>query len=321
MNVFERLKIKLPIIEGGMTLVGDGHLAATVSNSGALGVIGTGKFNYIEAKKQVEIALKETKKPFGLNIMLENKNVIDLLQLVKNYRIPFVTLGGGDPTEYIGKLKELGTIVYPVVPSVAAAKRMERLGADGIIAEGMESGGHIGSITTMALVPQVVKNINIPVIAAGGIATGAAILGSFALGAVGVQIGTAFAITKESPASKNYKNLVLKARDIDTVITGATVGEPVRGIKNQYTRNFKKAEEEWQKKADNSSVRDVTILAKGSLYNAIVNGDVQNGSAMAGQISGLLDKSESVKSLLNRLINEFNEAKLKVNFDLEGMAK
>lgn len=185
----------------------------------------------------------------------------------------------------------------------------------------MESGGHIGSITTMALVPQVVKNINIPVIAAGGIATGAAILGSFALGAVGVQIGTAFAITKESPASKNYKNLVLKARDIDTVITGATVGEPVRGIKNQYTRNFKKAEEEWQKKADNSSVRDVTILAKGSLYNAIVNGDVQNGSAMAGQISGLLDKSESVKSLLNRLINEFNEAKLKVNFDLEGMAK
>lgn len=307
MDVFSKLNISVPIIEGGMTLVGDGHLAATVSNNEALGVIGTGKFDYEQTKQQIEIALKETDRPFGLNIMLENKFIDQIIKLVGDYRIPFVTLGGGDPSPYIQKLKSFGTIVYPVVPSVAAAKRMERIGADGVIAEGMESGGHVGSLTTLALVPQVVANVSVPVVAAGGIATGNSVLACLALGAAGVQIGTAFAVTNESPASSEFKQAIFKARDIDTVVTGTTVGASVRGIRNKYTKGFISAE---MKKMQNPALRDedVTILAEDSLRKAVVDGDTINGSIMSGQIAGLLNNPESVAELINRIESELRSA-------------
>ena len=298
--ITELLNIKYPIIQGGMAWIADASLAVGVSEAGGLGIIsGVGPTEVVRA--QIRKAKELTDKPFGVNVMLMQDNADEIAHLVCDEKVPVVTTGAGSPGKYIEMWKSHGIKVIPVVPSVAIAKRMEKFGADAVIAEGMESGGHIGQTTTMSLVPQVVDAVNIPVIAAGGIGDGRGIAASFMLGAVGVQMGTRFLVSNECNAHKNYKEKVLKAKDIETEVTGTSTSHPVRVLRNKLTREYIKIEK------SNSNSEKLESLTKGALRKAVIEGDTENGSVMAGQIAGLVKKEQSCKEIIEELMTEFDK--------------
>ena len=274
--ITELLNIKYPIIQGGMAWIADASLAVGVSEAGGLGIIsGVGPTEVVRA--QIRKAKELTDKPFGVNVMLMQDNADEIAHLVCDEKVPVVTTGAGSPGKYIEMWKSHGIKVIPVVPSVAIAKRMEKFGADAVIAEGMESGGHIGQTTTMSLVPQVVDAVNIPVIAAGGIGDGRGIAASFMLGAVGVQMGTRFLVSNECNVHKNYKEKVLKAKDIETEVTGTSTSHPVRVLRNKLTREYIKIEK------SNSNSEKLESLTRGALRKAVIEGDTENGSVRAGK--------------------------------------
>lgn len=298
--ITELLNIKYPIIQGGMAWIADASLAVGVSEAGGLGIIsGVGPTEVVRA--QIRKAKELTDKPFGVNVMLMQDNADEIARLVCDEKVPVVTTGAGSPGKYIEMWKSHGIKVIPVVPSVAIAKRMEKFGADAVIAEGMESGGHIGQTTTMSLVPQVVDAVNIPVIAAGGIGDGRGIAASFMLGAVGVQMGTRFLVSNECNVHKNYKEKVLKAKDIETEVTGTSTSHPVRVLRNKLTREYIKIEK------SNSNSEKLESLTRGALRKAVIEGDTENGSVMAGQIAGLVKKEQSCKEIIEELMTEFDK--------------
>ena len=298
--ITELLNIKYPIIQGGMAWIADASLAVGVSEAGCLGIIsGVGPTEVVRA--QIRKAKELTDKPFGVNVMLMQDNADEIAHLVCDEKVPVVTTGAGSPGKYIEMWKSHGIKVIPVVPSVAIAKRMEKFGADAVIAEGMESGGHIGQTTTMSLVPQVVDAVNIPVIAAGGIGDGRGIAASFMLGAVGVQMGTRFLVSNECNVHQNYKEKVLKAKDIETEVTGTSTSHPVRVLRNKLTREYIKLEK------SNPNSEKLESLTRGALRKAVIEGDTENGSVMAGQIAGLVKKEQSCKEIIEELMTEFDK--------------
>lgn len=294
-EITELLGIEYPIIQGAMAWVGTNELASAVSEAGGLGIIGSGGAPASWVKEQIQQVKKKTDKPFGVNVMLMNPEADAIAQVIVDEKVPVVTTGAGNPEKYMEMWKAAGVKVIPVVASVALAKRMERTGADAVIAEGTESGGHIGETTTMALVPQVVDAVSIPVIAAGGIADGRGIAAAFMLGAKAVQMGTIFVASKESIASDAYKNKVVKAKDIDTKVTGRSTGHPVRCIRNKQTQEYLRLESE------GATLEELEHLTLGGLRKAVVDGDVINGSVMAGQIAGLVKEIRSCKDIVEGL--------------------
>lgn len=297
-RVSELLQIEYPVIQGGMAWVAEYHLAAAVSNAGGLGLIGAASAPPEVVREQIREAKKLTDKPFGVNVMLLNPNAEEVAKIVIEEGVKVVTTGAGSPAKFMDAWKKAGVIVIPVVASVAMAKMMERAGADAVVAEGMESGGHIGSQTTMTLVPQVVDAVNIPVIAAGGIADGRGVVASMMLGAEGVQMGTRFVVAKESIVHPNYKERVIKARDIDSEVTGQSTGHPIRVLRNQMTREYLKMEKEGAK------FEELELLTLGSLRKAVVEGDVVHGSLMAGQSAGLVKKEQSCAEIITEIMTE-----------------
>ena len=300
------LNIKYPIFQGGMAWIGTAELASAVSNAGGLGIIGAGHMPPDILRAEIQKAKKWTDKPFGVNIMLMSPFVKEVMQVVVDERVAVVTTGAGNPAEYLPALKEVGTKVIPVVASVALAKRLVRSGVDAVIAEGTESGGHIGDITTMALVPQVVDAVDVPVIAAGGIGDSRGITAAIALGASGVQMGTRFVVSEECIAHENYKNLVLKAKDRSTVVTGRSTGHPVRVISNKMTREYAELE------AKQTPVEELEKFGAGRLNLATHKGDVDNGSVMIGQISGMLDEIKPVAVIMEELVSGLAAARDRV---------
>lgn len=291
------LNIKYPIFQGGMAWIGTAELASAVSNAGGLGIIGAGHMPPDLLRAEIQKTKKWTDKPFGVNIMLMSPFVKEVMQVVLEERVSVITTGAGNPGEYIPALKEIGSKVIPVVASVALAKRLVRTGVDAIIAEGTESGGHIGEIATMALVPQIVDAVDVPIIAAGGIGDTRGMLAAFSLGAVGVQMGTRFVLSDECIAHQNYKDMVLKARDRSTVVTGRTTGHPARVLANRLTREYAKMEKE------GAAPEDIEKFGAGKLNLATHKGDVKNGSVMIGQISGMLNDIKPVKKIIEDLIS------------------
>ena len=300
-NITELLNIEYPIIQGGMAWVAEYHLAAAVSEAGGLGIIAAGAAPAEWVREQIRKVKEITDKPFGVNIMLMNPEADAVAQILVEEGVKVVTTGAGNPEKYMAMWKEAGMKVIPVVASVALAKRMERCGADAVIAEGTEAGGHIGEITTMVLVPQVVDAVSIPVIAAGGVADGRGLAAAFMLGAKGVQMGTHFVVTKESIVHQNYKDCILKAKDIDTKVTGRSTGHPVRGLRNAMTKEY------LQKEAEGASVEELELFAAGGLRKAVVEGDVKMGSLMAGQSAGLVTQELTCKELMEKVVSEAKE--------------
>ena len=299
----EILNIKYPIIGGAMANICTAEFAASVSNAGGFGIIAGGAQTAEQLKEQIQKCKKLTNKPFGVNIMLMNPHASDIVDMLCEEKVCAVTTGAGDPGKYVLKLHEAKIKVFPVVASVALAKRLERYDVDGFIVEGTESGGHVGEATTMALVPQVIKAVSKPVIAAGGIATGAQLNAALALGAIGIQIGTVLLASNECPIHENYKNAVLKARDSDTVVTGRSVGVPVRIYKNKMTRSYLELEKQ------GATAQELEHLTLGGLRKAVFEGDIENGSVMMGQVAGIVDTIDSVENIFKRIINEAKEAK------------
>ena len=297
-RVTELLQIEYPIIQGGMAWVAEHHLAAAVSEAGGFGLIGAASAPPEIVREEIREAKELTDKPFGVNIMLLNPNADEVAKIVVEEGIQAVTTGAGNPEKYMSMWKEAGVKVIPVVASVAMAKRMERYGADAVVAEGMEAGGHIGNQTTMALIPQIVDAVNIPVIAAGGIGDGRGIAASFMLGAEGVQMGTRFVVADESIVHENYKNRIVKAKDIDSVVTGQSTGHPVRCLRNQMTKEYIKKEQE------GVPFEELERMTLGSLRKAVMDGDILNGTVMAGQIAGLVSKRQSCKEILQEIMGE-----------------
>lgn len=297
-EVTELLGIEYPIIQGGMAWVAEYHLAAAVSEAGGLGLIGAASAPAEWVREQIREVKKRTDKPFGVNIMLMSPYADEVAKVVAEEGVKAVTTGAGNPEKYMEMWKAAGIKVIPVVASVALAKRMERCGADAVVAEGTESGGHIGETTTMVLVPQVADAVSIPVIAAGGIADGRGMAAAFMLGAKGVQLGTRFIATEECWAHENYKNLVLKARDIDTKVTGRSTGHPVRALRNQMTKQYLEMEEK------GASFEELELLTLGGLRKAVVDGDVKTGSVMAGQSAGLVKEKRTCKEVIESLVKE-----------------
>lgn len=300
-EITELFGIRYPIIQGGMAWVAQYPLVAAVSNAGGLGIIGAGGAGADWVREQIQEAKKLTDKPFGVNIMLMNPEADAIAKVVAEEEVAVVTTGAGNPEPYMQMWKEAGIKVVPVVASVAFARRMERMGADAVVAEGMESGGHIGELTTMTLVPQVVDAVSIPVIAAGGIADGRGVAAAFLLGAKAVQMGTHFVATKESIVHQNYKDRIIKAKDIDSKVTGRTTGHPVRALRNMMTSEYLK------KEAEGASLEELEQLTLGGLRKAVVEGDVQHGSVMAGQIAGLVKEELSCEELIQKLVRETKE--------------
>ncbi|MDY5021037.1 MAG: enoyl-[acyl-carrier-protein] reductase FabK [Blautia sp.] len=292
------LGIEYPIIQGGMAWVAEYHLAAAVSEAGGLGLIGAASAPADWVREQVREAKKLTDKPFGVNIMLMSPYADDVAKIIVEEGVKVVTTGAGNPEKYMPMWKEAGVKVVPVVASVAHAKRMERCGADAVVAEGCEAGGHIGETTTMVLVPQIVDAVNIPVIAAGGIADGRGMAAAFMLGAKGVQVGTHFVVADESQVHENYKNMIIKAKDIDTKVTGRTTGHPVRALRNQMTKEYLK------KEAEGAPFEELELLTLGGLRKAVVEGDVKMGSVMAGQSAGLVKEKLSCAHIIQKLMTE-----------------
>ncbi len=303
------LEIEKPIIQGGMAWVATGELAAAVSSAGGLGIIGAGNAPADVIKKEIEKVRKLTDKPFGLNIMLLSPFADDIIELAIEKRVPVITTGAGNPGKHVKRFQEVGSKVIPVVPSVALARRMERLKVDAVIVEGTEAGGHIGELTTMALVPQVVNAVEIPVIAAGGVADGRGLAAVLALGAKGAQIGTRFVCSEECTASEEFKKAIVGARDRDAVVTGRSTGHPVRNLKNKLTKEIDKLEKEG---ADPEQVEE---LGSGKLRDAVIDGDVDQGSVMAGQISGMISEIKSVSEILDEIIME-TENTIKQNYKI-----
>lgn len=297
-KVTELLQIEYPIIQGGMAWVAEHHLAAAVSEAGGFGLIGAASAPPEIVREEIRKAKELTDKPFGVNIMLLNPNADEVAKIVVEEGIQAVTTGAGNPEKYMPMWKEAGVKVIPVVASVAMAKRMERYGADAVVAEGMEAGGHIGNQTTMALIPQIVDAVNIPVIAAGGIGDGRGVAASFMLGAEGVQMGTRFVVADESIVHDNYKDRIVKAKDIDSVVTGQSTGHPVRCLRNQMTKEYIKKEQE------GVPFEELERMTLGSLRKAVMDGNILNGTVMAGQIAGLVSKRQSCKEILQEIMTE-----------------
>ena len=295
------LGIKYPIFQGGMAKVATGTFAAAVSNSGGLGIIGAGGMTIDELEKEIALCHQLTTKPFGVNLMLMHPQAAEMADLIARSKVAVVTTGAGNPRQFLSMWKEKNIHIFPVVSSVVLAKKMESLGVDGVIAEGTESGGHVGEMTTMTLIPQVVDALQIPVIAAGGIADGRQMMAAFALGAQGVQIGTCLLTTKECPIHDNYKMALLKAKDNDTTVTGRIAGTPVRVIKNQMARDYIKKEKSGYTKEE---LEQYTL---GSLYKAVVEGDAANGSLMAGQVAGQLHEILSIQEVLDQMMKSQEE--------------
>lgn len=297
-RVTELLGTEYPIIQGGMAWVAEYHLAAAVSNAGGLGLIGAASAPAEVVREQIREAKKLTDKPFGVNVMLLNPNAPEVAQVIIEEGVKVVTTGAGSPAKFMEAWKKAGITVIPVVASVAMAKMMERSGADAVVAEGMEAGGHIGSATTMTLVPQIVDAVSVPVIAAGGIADGRGVAAAMMLGAEGIQIGTRFVVANESIVHKNYKERIIKARDIDSEITGMSTGHPIRVLRNQMSREYLKMEKE------GASFEELEQLTLGSLRKAVIDGDVIHGSLMAGQSAGLVKKEQSCKEIIDEMMAE-----------------
>ncbi|HIT60233.1 MAG TPA: enoyl-[acyl-carrier-protein] reductase FabK [Candidatus Fimousia stercorigallinarum] len=300
-EITELLGIQYPIIQGGMAWVGTWELASAVSEAGGLGIIGSGGAPAEWVKDQIQQVKKHTDKPFGVNLMLMNPDADKIAQIIAEEHVEVVTTGAGNPEKYMKMWKEAGVKVVPVVASVALARRMERSGADAVIAEGTESGGHIGETTTMVLVPQVVDAVSIPVIAAGGIADGRGFAAAMMLGAKAVQMGTIFVASKESIVHEAYKQKVIKAKDIDTKVTGRSTGHPVRTLRNQQTKEYLRLE------AAGASLEELEKLTLGGLRKAVVDGDVMHGSVMAGQIAGLVKEELSCKEIIEKVYGEAQE--------------
>lgn len=296
--ITELLGIEYPVIQGGMAWVAESHLASAVSNAGGLGLIAAAAAPAEWVRDQIREAKKMTDKPFGVNIMLMSPEADAVAKVVIEEGVQVVTTGAGSPEKYMADWKAAGVKVIPVVASTALAKRMERCGADAVVAEGTEAGGHIGEITTMALVPQVVDAVSIPVIAAGGIADGRGMAAAFMLGAKGVQVGTAFAASKESIIHENYKNSILKAKDIDTRVTGRSTGHPIRVLRNDMTRKYLELEQA------GAPFEELESLTLGSLRRAVQEGDVKGGSLMAGQSAGLVKESLSCEELIRGMVTK-----------------
>lgn len=297
-RVTELLGIEYPIIQGGMAWVAEHNLAAAVSEAGGLGLIGGASAPGEVIRDEIRKARALTDKPFGVNIMLMSPYADDVAKVVVEEGVKVVTTGAGNPGKYMEMWKNAGIKVIPVVASVALARMMEKGGADAVVAEGTESGGHIGDQTTISLVPQVVDAVSIPVIAAGGIADGRGIAAAFMLGAEAVQMGTRFVVAKESIAHQNYKDRIIKAKDIDTAVTGRSHGHPVRGLRNKMTREYIKLEQEGK------SFEELEYLTMGSLRNAVMEGDVMNGTVMAGQIAGMVKKEQTCKEMIDEMMAE-----------------
>ena len=297
-EVTKLLGIQYPVIQGGMAWVAEHHLAAAVSEAGGLGLIGASAASAEWVRNEIREAKKLTDKPFGVNIMLMSPYADEVAKVVAEEGVKVVTTGAGNPEKYMPMWKEAGVKVIPVVASVAMAKRMERYGADAVVAEGMEAGGHIGNQTTMALIPQIVDAVNIPVIAAGGIGDGRGVAASFMLGAEGVQMGTRFVVADESIVHDNYKDRIVKAKDIDSVVTGQSTGHPVRCLRNQMTKEYIKKEQE------GVPFEELERMTLGSLRKAVMDGDILNGTVMAGQIAGLVSKRQSCKEILQEIMTE-----------------
>ena len=297
-EITELLGIEYPVIQGGMAWVADYHLAAAVSNAGGLGLIAAGGAPAEWVREQIRETKKLTDKPFGVNIMLMNPEADKIAKVILEEDIKVVTTGAGSPEKYMADWKAAGVKVIPVIASVALAKRMERCGADAVVAEGTEAGGHIGELTTMVLVPQVVDAVNIPVIAAGGIADGRGMAAAFMLGARGIQMGTVFAVSKESVIHENYKNSILKAKDIDSRVTGRSTGHPIRVLRNDMARKYLEMEKE------GAPFEELEKMTLGSLRRAVQEGDAKNGSLMAGQIAGMIKEERSCEDIIKTTVSD-----------------
>ena len=297
-RITECLGIEYPIIQGGMAWVAEHNLAAAVSNAGGLGLIGAASAPAEVVREEIRKCRELTDKPFGVNVMLLNPNAQEVAQVIVEEGVKVVTTGAGNPAKFMELWKNAGVKVIPVVASVAMAKLMERTGADAVVAEGMESGGHIGSTTTMALVPQVVDAVSVPVIAAGGIGDGRGFAASIMLGAEAVQIGTRFVVARESIVHANYKQQVVKAKDIDSTVTGMSTGHPVRSLRNKMTKEYLKLEKEG---ADFMELEKLTL---GSLRKAVIEGDVVNGTLMAGQIAGLIKEEQTCNEIIQDIMKQ-----------------
>lgn len=307
-RITDLLGIRYPIIQGGMAWIADAQLAAAVSNAGGLGIIAAGNMQPEDLRKEIYKVRNLTDKPWGVNVYFLSPYLEQVIEIVIEEKVPVITTGAGNPGKYINKLKKNGTKVIPVVSSVALAKRLERVGVDAVIAEGMECGGHIGDITTMALVPQVADAVSIPVLAAGGIADGRGMLASFALGAEGVQIGTLFVCSEECRVHPKYKAAIIKAKDRDTVITGASLGHPVRVIRNKLTKEMERLE------ALQADPDEFGRIGSGKLKLAAIDGDVEHGSVMAGQIAAMVDKVRPMEEMIKMLMEGMAAS-------LEGLCK
>ena len=290
-------KIKYPIFQGGMAHISDAHLAAAVSNAGGLGIITSASGDIKWLSEQLELMEKLTDKPFGVNVMLLGNNVDEVAKTVAKSKASVVTTGAGNPSKYMELWKSAGIVVIPVVASCTMAKLVERSGADAVIAEGCESGGHVGEMTTMALVPQVCDTVKIPVIAAGGIADGRGLAAAFMLGAAGVQVGTRFLSAKECPISDEYREKVLKANDTATIVTGKRLGHPVRSLKSPFSRGLAKAE------YSDISDEELDRMAVGSLRAAVVDGDSRKGCFLAGQISGMVNSEQTAEEIVEDMVS------------------
>ena len=298
MLINEITKTKYPIIQGGMANIATGEFAAACSNAGALGLIASGGMDHEKIREEIHIAKSKTDKPFGVNLMLMNPDVDNIAEMLSEEKVEFITTGAGNPAKYMKLWKENGIKVFPVVASVALAKIMVRSGADAIIAEGGESGGHVGDMTTMSLLPQVLDGVEVPVIAAGGIADGRGMAAALLMGASGVQIGTSLLVSQECPIHENYKNALIKAKDNATTVTGRSLGAPVRIIKNEMAREYLKLE------ASGATKEELEKITLGGLRRAVLEGDMIRGSVMAGQVCGMLKEIRPVKDIIEDLYED-----------------
>ena len=301
MTITKILGIKYPILQGAMAQIARHELVSAVSNTGALGILASGGVSPEELRKEIQLCKELTDKPFAVNLMLMMPNIDEIIDVVIEEGVKIVTTGAGTPRKFMPRLKEAGIKVIPVIPSVKAAVKMEELGCDAVVVEGMEAGGHVGTSTTMALLPQVTSAVSIPVIAAGGIADGRGVAAAYCLGASGVQMGTVFLVSEECPVTDAYKNMILEAVDTSTTLTGEKFGAPVRGIKNELTKRYHELEEQ------SSTLMELEELTLGSLRRAVYDGDVENGSVMAGQIAGLVTEIRPVKNIIEDVIKEAQE--------------
>lgn len=301
-NICELLGIEYPIIQGGMAWISTAELAAAVSEAGGLGLIGAGSMPADVFRNEIHKLKERTNKPFGCNIMMMSPFVEEVMQVALEEKVPVITTGAGNPAKYIPAFQEIGTKVLPVTASVALAKRLERSGADAIIAEGHEAGGHVGDITTMALIPQVVDAVNIPVIAAGGIADGRGLVAAMSLGAAGIQMGTRFVLSEECIAHPNFKEAALKAKDRSTVVTGVKTGHPVRILTNNLAKAFR------EKEFEGASVEVLEEMGVGTLKMAAIDGDVKDGSVMIGQITGMINEIKTCDQIIKDIMEEADQA-------------